>query len=52
VTGDPLGETGQGEPRSITITSPNLPLRVVVQSVNGAGDGGISEPVDMALRPK
>jgi hypothetical protein len=31
VHGDPLGETGPGEPRSITITGPNLPLRVVVQ---------------------
>jgi hypothetical protein len=49
VHGDPLGETGPGEPRSITITSPNLPLQVVVQSVNGAGDGGISAPVYLEL---
>jgi cutinase len=52
VTGDPLGEIGPGEPRSITISGPNLPLRVIVQSVNGAGDGGVSAPVQLALRQR
>lgn len=49
VHGDPLGETGPGEPRSITITSPNLPLWVAVQSVNGYGNGGVSAPVYLKL---
>ena len=49
VSGDPLGETGPGEPRSITIGGANLPMRVIVQSVNGAGDGGMSPPVELSL---
>jgi hypothetical protein len=47
VSGDPLGETRQGEPRSITISDVNLPLPVLVQSVNNAGEGGVSAPVDL-----
>jgi cutinase len=50
VAGDPLGDIGPGEPRSITIGGPNLPVRVIVQSVNAAGDGGVSAPVELALR--
>jgi hypothetical protein len=50
VAGDPIGETGPGQPRSITVSGPNLPLRVIVQSVNSAGDGGVSAPVEMTLR--
>jgi Cutinase len=49
VHGDPLGETGPGEPRSITVGGPNLPLDVIVQSVNDAGDGGVSAPVEISL---
>jgi hypothetical protein len=45
VSGDPLGDTQPGEPRSITISSVNLPLRVLIQSVNSAGEGGASGPV-------
>jgi cutinase len=45
VSGDPLGETRLGEPRSLTISDVNLPLRVLVQSVNTAGEGGVSAPV-------
>jgi hypothetical protein len=50
VAGDPLGDIGPGEPPSITIGGPNLPVRVIVQSVNAAGDGGVSAPVELALR--
>jgi S-adenosylmethionine-dependent methyltransferase len=49
VSGDPLGDTREDEPRSITISDVNLPLRVQVQSVNNAGEGGVSAPV--YLRP-
>jgi hypothetical protein len=47
ITGDPVGEAGPGQPRSMTIHATELPLRIVVQSVNRAGDGGTSEPVTM-----
>ena len=50
VAGDPLGDIGTGEPRSITIGGPNLPVRVIVQSVNAAGDGGVSAPVELTRR--
>jgi len=44
-SGDPLGDTRQGKPRSITISDVDLPLPVLVQSVNNAGEGGASAPV-------
>lgn len=50
VAGDPLGDIGPGGPRSITIGGPNLPVRVIVQSVNAAGDGAVSAPVELTLR--
>jgi cutinase len=45
VSGDPLGHTLADEPRSIAVSDVNLPLRVLVQSVNSAGEGGVSAPV-------
>lgn len=49
-SGDPVGETGPDQPRSITIHATELPLRVVVQSVNRVGYGGTSAPVTMTAR--
>jgi cutinase len=46
-SGDPVGDVGPGQPRSITIPATDLPLQVVVQAVNRVGPGGTSGPVSM-----